>query len=268
MLPGLAPLGPIESAVAIFAGGLCLGSFASAMAYRLPRDIKIGGTSRSCCTHCLHPLSILDLVPFFSWLFLRGKCRYCRTTIGWQYPVIELATAFLCLAFYFVFDFSLASIPMLFLAPVIVAITDIDFRHKIIPDGLNLSILLLGIASLAGYAVEADGGFEFFLSEGGASLGAAFLYGLGFYLLRAVMMAVLKKDPMGWGDIKFFAAAGFWLGARGDVLALVMLMAGLSGIFLALGWKRVTGEEEFPFGPSLLLGFTVALMCYGPVFWV
>ncbi len=268
MFSGFEPLGPIESAVAVLAGGLCLGSFASAMAYRLPRDIKIGGASRSCCPHCLHPLHVVDLVPFFSWLFLHGKCRYCHASIGWQYPVIELATAFLCFVFYSIFGFSLASVPLLFLAPVIVAIADIDFRHKIIPDGLNLSIFLLGIAALAGYAVEEGEGVSFFLEEGGWALLSAGLYGLGFYLLRAVMMAVLKKDPMGWGDIKFFAAAGFWLGTRGDVLALVMLIAGLSGIFLALGWKRVTGEEEFPFGPSLLLGFTVALMWYGPVFWV
>lgn len=267
MLPGLAPLPPVPSAVLIFLAGLCLGSFASAMAYRLPRDIKIGGVTRSACTHCAHALSFLDLVPFFSWLFLRGRCRYCRTKIGWQYPVIELATAALCFGFYLVYGFSLSTIPLLFLAPVTVAIADIDFRHKIIPDGLNLSVLLLGVAALLGKAYENAEGFSALVSMLEASIWGGLLYGVGSFLLRAGAMKVLKKDPMGWGDIKFFAAAGFWLGVDPDTLSLFMLLSGLSGVFLALIWKRVTGEAEFPFGPSLLLAFTVMLFLRGPVFY-
>ncbi|MBI1216194.1 MAG: prepilin peptidase, partial [Alphaproteobacteria bacterium] len=135
--------------------GLCFGSFATALAYRLPRGISMVKRVRSACPSCGHPLGVPDLVPVFSWLFLRGRCRHCRAPIGWRYPLIELATLFLCLVFLHRFGFSPPLLAVFVLAPLVVSIMDIDIHHKIIPDALNISIAGAGAAALLLTALDA-----------------------------------------------------------------------------------------------------------------
>ncbi len=246
--------------------GLVFGSFATAVAYRVPRDISIVKKQRSACPSCNRSLTALDLVPVFSWLFLKGRCRSCKAKIGARYPLIELATLCLCLAFYARFGFTPQSLCLFALAPVITAIAAIDFEFKIIPDGLNLSIAGLGVACLAAGAAEAPEAFSFIAEKGVAALAGAAVYFCASLVLRYVVMAVLKKDPLGWGDIKFFGAAGFWLGLNPDSGAYLMLCAGVFGIVLALVWRKLDKGPEFPFGPALLAGFTAMLLWQGPVF--
>ena len=246
--------------------GLALGSFATALAYRLPRDISIWKKHRSACPHCGRQLTAPDLVPVFSWVFLGGKCRSCKKSIGIEYPLIEIATLLLCLAFYFRFGFTFETVCMFALAPVITSIVSIDLRFKIIPDGLNISIAALGVAALFASALQSPDAPAFIIAKGGESLLGAVLYACVALALRFGVMAALKKDPLGWGDIKFFAAAGFWLGLNPDSGAYLLLVSGIAGIILALLWKRATGEREFPFGPALLLGFTAMLLWQGPGF--
>lgn len=248
--------------------GLCLGSFATALAWRLPRGESMISKKRSGCPKCDSILGVFELVPLLSWLWLAGKCRKCGNPIGWQYPVIELATVTLCLAFYFSFGFTLQTVFMFALAPVLVAMTDIDFRFRIIPDGLNLSLLAIGIAVLFAGAFATGNPPRFVTEEGALAVAGMAVYGLGALALRAGGQAVLKREPLGLGDVKFFAAAGFWLGPGLEKIAWFMIVAGASGIALALLWKRVTGEREFPFGPSLLLAFAVLLFAAPPSFIV
>lgn len=193
-------------------------------------------------------------MPVFSWIFLKGKCRSCGAAIGWCYPVIELATLFLCLIFYFRFGISPRTLALIALSPVIVSLIDIDFRYKIIPDVLNLAILFIGIA-----AIFMPGG----LIEPGdwiAALQGSLLYGLFFLALRQVMTVILRREPLGWGDIKFFAAAGVWLGPSLDLLAQFMFLSGFFGVSLALVWRKIKKEPEFPFGPAIILSFMCTLL--------
>ncbi len=247
--------------------GLIFGSFATALSYRLPRDISIVSKARSSCPSCNHDLSFIDLVPVFSWLFLRGRCRFCKAPIGWRYPLIELATLALCLLFYWRFGPSPFTLFLLPLAPVITSIIDIDLHYKIIPDGLNLSILGLGFAAL--FAAMFLGGLrpDDALALGLQAAGGASLYGFGSVVLRQGVMLALKKEPLGWGDVKFFAVAGFWLGLNPDSLAYFMFVSGVSGILLALIWRKVKQEREFPFGPGIIAAFVVMLLWQGPCFW-
>lgn len=245
--------------------GLCFGSFATALAWRLPRGVSVS-LERSRCPSCSRTLGIADLVPVFSWLFLRGRCRSCRALIGWRYPLMELATLLLCLAFYARFGFSASTLLLFGLAPVLVAMTEIDLKHKILPDSLNLSVLALGAAVLFANALQSSDPPEFIVEKGGAALAGAALYGFGAAALRQGVMAVLKKDPLGWGDIKFFAAAGFWLGLDAMAAARFLLLSGLIGTALALAWRRRTGEAEFPFGPALLAAFAALLFWHPPEF--
>lgn len=246
--------------------GLCLGSFATALAYRLPRDISIVGRSRSHCVSCDRALGFPDLVPVFSWVLLKGKCRACRASIGWQYPAIEVATLALCLVFYKIFGFSPVTLAMFALAPVLVSIIDIDFRHKIIPDGLNMSVFLIGVAAFLASAFQEGLSPDMILRQMGTALLGVFMYGGGSLLLRQGCMKMMKREPMGLGDVKFFAAAGFWLGTGIEAFSWFMLLAGGLGVVLALVWKKIAKEAEFPFGPCLVLAFIAVLLLSGPGF--
>lgn len=247
--------------------GLILGSFATALSYRIPRGQSVVTKTRSECTSCGRKLSFVDLIPVFSWIFLAGKCRSCKNKISIRYPLIEISTVVLCLIFYSVYDFSFTSWPFYLLAPILVSIVVIDFEFQIIPDSLNFAVFLLGIAlflSNASIYASPVG----FIQENFAHLaGGMAIYGFGMGLFRQAAMFIMKREPMGLGDIKFFAAIGVWLGMSLEVFSLLLMVSGLSGIFLALLWKYEKGKEEFPFGPSLILGFVTAL-CFYPIVYI
>jgi leader peptidase (prepilin peptidase)/N-methyltransferase len=257
----------LDIAIVVFLG-LVFGSFATALAYRLPRDLSMVTKVHSQCPSCGHNLGIRDLIPVFSWVFLKGKCRHCHAAIGWQYPLIELATLALCLLFYAVYGLKPETAAIFILAPVLVAIIDIDLRYKIIPDSLNLAILLTGIAALGINAMMAARPADFIMEQGAPAFGGMLLYGLGSLLLRQTAQVIMKREAMGLGDIKFFAAAGFWLGFNANAAATLMIVSGLSGIILALIWKKRTGEAEVPFGPSLIIAFIAVLWFFPPGFMV
>ena len=246
--------------------GLILGSFATALSYRLPRDLSIVTMKRSHCPSCHQALGIIDLVPLFSWIFLGRQCRHCQAPIGWRYPLIELTTLGVCLLFYSLYGIKTETLLIFALAPVIISIIDIDLHYKIIPDSLNLSIFLTGTAMLCLNTVLNDSSFTFFMEKGREALGGAVLYGLGAFLLRQSVMMVMKREPMGLGDVKFFAAAGFWMGLEANAAALFMIVSGISGTLLSLIWKKHTGEPDFPFGPSLVIAFITVLWFFPPAF--
>ncbi len=251
----------IEMAFVVFLG-LALGSFATALSYRLPREISIVTRARSQCPSCGHVLESADLVPLFSWVFLRGKCRHCRAHIGMRYPLIELATLALCLLFFFVYGLSAQTIFVFALAPVLVAIIDIDLWHQIIPDSLNTAIAVIGIVVLAVNAGMAAHPVHFLMTRGIQACCGVLAYGGGAWLLRAAAGVILKREALGLGDVKFFAAAGFWLGLNAMEASFLMIVSGGAGVILALLWKKRGDAAEVPFGPSLVIAFIFVLCLY------
>ena len=243
--------------------GLCLGSFATALAHRLPLGQSILTKTRSSCPSCGLDLQMMDLVPFFSWLFLKGRCRRCRALIGWRYPVIELSTVFLCLVTLFVFGLNWALVSVFLLMPVVVAIVDIDFRYRIIPDSLNLWIALLGIASIILFFIDSPRGYSLATDRLVAGLIAGAGYGLGAICLRLIVMKALQKDPMGFGDIKLFAAMGIWLGLSIENLAALLVISGFSSMMIGLVWKKISDDPEYPFGPAIIMAFLAILFYRG-----
>ncbi len=246
--------------------GLALGSFATALSYRIPRDISIAARLRSACPSCGHVLGIPDLVPVFSWLFLRGRCRHCGARIGWRYPLIELFTLLLCIGFYLSYGFSIPVLALFFLAPVVVSIADIDFGYKIIPDGLNLSVAALALAGLGAQGFLSGDPADLMAEAGLLAMQGGLVYGAAAAALRWGVMWVMKREPMGLGDVKFFAAAGMWLGPELETLSHFLLLSGLYGVFLALLWKKIRKEAAFPFGPALVAAFVTLLLFYPPDF--
>lgn len=247
--------------------GLCLGSFATAMISRIPEGKSWVASSskveRSACLHCGQTLSALDLVPLFSWLFLRGKCRHCGHAIGWRYPVIECATMLLCLAVYGAWGFSAAGIVLMLAAPFVMAMLVIDLEHLILPDQLQVIMAALGAIFIL-FQDETSFSLGNTLEMYGYAFGAAALYFLLAYGLAKGGVFFLKREALGMGDVKFFAVAGLWLGFT--ALPAFLLLAGAGGVLLGLIWQFVVKQKLFPFGPALLLAFLLLLLTRGPLF--
>jgi len=226
--------------------GLCFGSFATAASYRLPLDQEII-RKPSFCPSCNKRLGIRDLVPVFSWLINRGKCRSCKKPVSMRYPLTECITALAFACIYW--EYGIAPVtPILMLMSVALIIQIIaDFEHQIIPDETHFALIPLAIA------------YHYILGTGwvepltGAAIGL--LLGLslqiGFRVLR-------KKEGLGMGDVKFLFVAGLWLGITPFVPFL--FLSGISGVATALLWRALGKGEVFPFGPALALALYVMLV--------
>lgn len=245
--------------------GLTFGSFASALTYRVPRNlpwVKKGKSEhglRSACPSCKNLLTPRDLIPLCSWLMANGKCRHCDVPISKQYPLCELVTLLGCIGIYAVYGLTWFAIPFLLMIPFLVALMMIDFEHLLLPNqlvaiifGFGMSVLCLRIISTQNFELQ----HTLITYMGGALLFSTFSWLLGF-----VMTKILKKEALGFGDVKFFAASGIWLGI--PALGYFCIGAGAIGVALSIAWKKATGSEVFPFGPALILSFYSLLLLQG-----
>ena len=233
--------------------GLCFGSFATAMVWRIPRGqswiATRGKMEHSACPSCGHRLGFFDLIPIVSWAVLKGRCRYCQAAIGWHYPSIELLTVLLCVFINCAMGITLPSLILMLAIPFLVALIAIDLEYMILPNQLNFILWALGI----GY-VSVIGGIGA-LSQ---ALIASLIYAVLSYVTGWVVGKALKKEAMGFGDVKFFAVAGLWLGIT--VLPAFLFLSGVAGIVIGLFWKIIWKKEHFPFGPALIVSFFLCII--------
>lgn len=238
--------------------GLCAGSFATAIISRVPLGLSwissSSGMERSACPHCKHRLAVLDLIPFFSWLLLRGRCRYCKARIGWRYPLIESVSAAMFFVTYLVWGFSVPGIAIMVATPFLLSLCVIDLEHMILPDQLNVVLAIVGVGFVAA------GAYSMPEAAMHIAAGAILFSGLLFALGRMIGYWK-KKDALGLGDVKFMAVAGLWLGPWAIVPFLIM--SGVTGVIFGVVWKIITGSDKFPFGPALIITFWILLMVKG-----
>lgn len=249
----------------VIISGLALGSFATAMTHRIPRGLSWWSmpekdkAHRSACPHCKATLRPIDLIPLLSWLSTRGKCRYCAKTIGLAYPLTELGVVLACLGAYMTLGFTPQAFFIMAAIPFLAALLVIDLEHLILPNQLVVIIAAVGLVRLA-YKLFLQHSFSisYAMTEfvAGAVIYAAFIWGLGW-----IMTLVLKKEALGFGDVKFFAAAGLWLGLSN--LAWFCMGAGLIGVTFGLAWQILRKNKVFPFGPSLIASLYVLLLLDG-----
>lgn len=247
--------------VLVFLFGLLSGSFLNVCIYRIPEGKSIAYPP-SHCTNCSTRLKALDLIPVFSFLFLRGRCRYCGTRISARYPFVELLTAIVFTVLFHRYLFSVEFFAFLFLMALLIAVFFIDIDHRIIPDELVIAGLAGGAAVIL---------YNFFKPFGiygdrqwwNPLLGS--ITGSGILFLVAVIGLIIYKsdDAMGMGDVKLFAPIGIFLGWKMCLLALFLsiLAGGLSSLVLILLNKKKR-KDTIPFGPFIVAG-TLATILWG-----
>jgi prepilin signal peptidase PulO-like enzyme (type II secretory pathway) len=263
----------LEWFVVVFVG-LVLGSFTTAVAFRVPRGIPWAfGPSkdrsgqemsayRSACPACQKKLGFFDLIPVFSWLLLQGRCRSCKAPIPIRYPLIELGVVLSLIIAYLVFGFSASLLFAALAIPFLWALFVIDFEYLILPNQLVAILAGIGLLRLF-YRWGIEGRMtDIQVLE---YLSAAVVFAFFIWFLGFIMSKALKKDSLGFGDVKFFAVAGLWHGLAS--LAAFSLISGVSGIVFALIWRWKTKEEVFPFGPALIFSFYVLLLLDGSHFF-
>jgi leader peptidase (prepilin peptidase)/N-methyltransferase len=254
-----------------FALGCSVGSFLNVCIYRLPEEKSIVNPP-SHCPACGTRLRTLDLVPIFSYLFLRGRCRYCGVRISPRYAVVEFITGawFLLLFWRFgiVSNFAAAQVftgcQFGVFSAMLIAVFFIDLDHYIIPDEFSFGGTAVGLAfGMVGLALGYRSGYlgVRWLPEAlvGMVLGVAV-----FAFIIAVGSRVFKKEAMGMGDLKLAAAMGANLGVASFLLATflgVLVGTIVSIILMALRSKGL--RDLIPFGPMLVVG-TMAAMIWGP----
>lgn len=219
--------------------GLCLGSFAGLVSWRLPRGEQVV-EGRSRCPKCLATLHWDNLVPLLSWLFQRGRCHNCGDSIGIRYPLIEFTMVVLTLLVYVRWGFTLTGALLMLLACALVILAVTDLEAGIIPDKVSLALAAIGLV------------FQIVVGNVWLGLATAVFTGVLALLLRIIFLHLLKRESLGLGDVKLFAVAGLWLGPAG--LPVFLIMSGLIGLITGLARRVLGGGREFPFGPAMALG--------------
>jgi leader peptidase (prepilin peptidase)/N-methyltransferase len=252
-----------------FVYGTVVGSFLNVCIWRLPRDESLVRPG-SHCPSCDRLLRAWDLVPLFSFLVQRRKCRYCGEPISWRYFGVELLTGLYFVAIYYAFGWGIDSLVYALFGASLIAIFFIDLEHWIIPDQLSVFGILLGLArdgigladgSRVAYQLPIPWtGWDLPLPQ---SVVGILVCGGVFYAIAALSGLVFKKEGMGGGDIKLAAAVGAILSL--DVALLSFFMAVALGSVIGVGLivaGRKSRKDYVPFGPMMVAGAMLAIF-YG-----
>lgn len=233
---------------------LCIGSFLNVLIYRLP--IKESLTKKnSHCPKCGHMLKWYENIPLLSYIIQRGRCRGCKELISIQYPIIEMLSVCVFVIAYIRFGLSIETFLFTLLLQMFIVIFMIDMKHQIIPDSINIVILILGIISL----IIPHSSINQLYSINYVDKIIGFLVALSLLLLFLVLEKVLNKELMGGGDLKLFFGVGLFMGWQ--LLLLGIFFAAVIALITEM-LKKVIKSEKFlnkviPFGPYLVLGFAL-----------
>lgn len=277
----------MESATAIFIlgiFGLLFGSFAGAQVWRLralqlkedkalgekvsdeeytalkPLLSKVAKHDRSQCLSCHHQLTWYDLIPLISWLSTKGRCRYCRKSIGKFEPALELLTAGLFIALYLawpmLYGISIISIEFglwMVALVMLVILFAYDYKWFLLPDRITYPLAAVSLVIAIVRIIQSGDVIASAISTGGAILILS-----GLYLM---LWLISKGRWIGFGDVKLGLVLGLLLGDW--LLALLTLfLANLLGCVIVIPGMirgKVTRKTHIPFGPFLIAGFVISL---------
>ncbi|MHC1479026.1 prepilin peptidase [Frateuria aurantia] len=273
-MPILSPASWVACA-AVF--GLLVGSFLNVVILRLPRRMEAQWRQEaqrcldlavdpelppgivlkpSHCPHCNHRLGVLDNIPVFSWLALRGRCRYCQARISVQYPLVELAAAVMAAASVACLGANLQGACGVALSLALLTLAVIDLRTQLLPDVITLPLLWGGLLLSLLPAGP---------SPAEAILGAAIGY-LSLWSVYWLFKLLTGKEGMGHGDFKLLAALGAWMGP--SALLPIILLSSLVGAVVGLGLIALRRHQQgipMAFGPFLAAAGWLWLLCGSPL---
>ncbi len=230
----------------VFMFGTLIGSVLNVLILRIPLDQSVSFPA-SHCMSCNTPLRAWHNVPVFSWLFLRGKCGFCGTKISIQYPIIEILSGLIFLFSTLKFGMSFQGAGVALTFALLLALSMIDFRYKMVPDSLNLAALTVAVFSVSS------------LQQLGYNVTNALLFAGAFSLLRFYLSYAIKKEAMGEADIMIAATIGALLGVELGIAA-VFLGAVLALPALILTRDESEESQQLPFIPFLAMGAWIVVM--------
>lgn len=235
-----------------FLYGIVIGSFLNVLIHRLPQGksiIKPG----SHCPNCGAPIAFYDNIPLISYLILRGKCRNCKSSISYQYPLVEGITGALFVIFYLKSGLSLVFITETVFSALIIVLIFTDLNHQLLPDVITIP------GTIGGLLFSLNGG----LTTIGSSLIGAGL-GAGIVLaIRELYFRLREEEGMGLGDVKLMAMIGAFLGWERALLTLVIgsFLGSVVGIIIIAKEK---GDLRFPLPFGSFLGIaSIFSLFYG-----
>lgn len=249
----------------IFVFGTIIGSFLNVVVLRYNTGLSIV-TGRSRCFSCGKDLNWYELIPLFSFLFLRGKCSSCKSKISYQYFIVELLTGIIFAGLFLKFGLTILLPIYLVIASLLIVMSVYDFKHKIIPDGMVFVFILLSI-------------FVFFYTH---TFNSIFTYPLSLDLLAgpilfsffAFFWLISLGKWMGFGDAKLAIGVGFLLGFSGGVYSIMLAFwigAGFSLLIMFLqkikmaclrrqaGFSKLSLKSEIPFAPFIILSVFIQI---------
>lgn len=230
--------------------GLCVGSFLNVVIYRLPNNMSLSKPG-SHCTVCDYSLKWYDNIPVLSYLFLGGRCRKCKTPISPRYMIVEVINGLLWLVYSVLYweKNPVWAVAAAVVSSALICIFFIDLEHMLIFNRFTLIVAIGGVIAMV------TGGRWLDHLIGAIAGGVVFL---GLYYGS---IALLEKEGLGFGDVKYAAAAGLLLGWQKFILA--MLMASVAGAIIMTATNRVQKADkqtEHPFGPYLAASTLIAML--------
>lgn len=226
--------------------GLCVGSFLNVCICRIPKEESIS-IPASHCRNCGHKLRIYDLVPVLSYAVLKRKCRYCKTNISIQYPLVEITNTVLYLILYIKFGLTMEFFKYIMLVSVLLVIGIIDFQTKYI------YMVTIGFALILGIIFFCINWVKTGTSPQNNILGVIIGFGI-VYLIEKI------TGGMGEGDKAISAICGLFLGAKLILVAVILsILTGGIVALIILALKLKDSKGEIAFGPYLAIGTILAI---------
>lgn len=229
----------------VFIIGMLLGSFFNVCIYRIPRGESVAFPP-SHCTSCGEKLKFFDLFPVLSYVFLKGKCRYCGEKISPRYAIVELFTGLMFLAVFLKFGLTMEALKYVVLVSFFIIIGMIDYDTTDVYSVTTYSVIVLGLVFVA---VNYFMGFPIKTYIFGGLLGGGLI----------ALIIILTKG-MGWGDFEICLAAGLFLGLYNSIVMLMasFIVGGTIGAILLIAKIKKRGDY-IPFGPSIVIGTFIAM---------
>ena len=206
---------------------------------------------RSHCQKCKHQILAIDNIPVISYLFLKGKCRHCKTNISVRYPLVEIASGVSAVIVAYYFGVSTQALFGLILTWSLIALSMIDFDTQYLPDDIVLPLLWLGIIVNI---------FGEFIDLKSSVLGAIIGYGT-FWSVNIMYKLATGKEGMGHGDFKLLAMLGAWLGWK--LLPLIIILSSCVGAIIGISlivFKSYNRNTNIPFGPYLATAGWISML--------